>query len=102
MLQRAVASAAKTLGEQATYTTQEGQSKSLRALMDRDVFSPIQGMDSSMFERRTVISIEAAAIAGYVPTKGDRISIGAEAWRVVAIEQDDGYLIRLKVVGLPL
>jgi hypothetical protein len=95
----AAATIAQELGEAATYAVDEsGETISLRAIVRRDVQTPIGGMESAVQARRTVIQIERAKLAGHKPVRDDTVTVGAETWRVLAIENDDGYMVRLKVV----
>lgn len=88
----------RALGEPATYTALSPAGMfSLRAIVERDIITPIPGLESMAIERRTVITVCAADLAGRVPTMGDTVTIGSETWKVLCIEQDDGYLVRLKV-----
>lgn len=86
------------LGEDAVYTvTATGATISVLAIIERDVMTPVANLAPGIAERRTLITLRTAALAGVTPVLGDRIQCGTEAWKVLAIEQDDGYLVRLKV-----
>lgn len=100
---RAAATAlTRILGEPATYAVADtGKTLSLRAVSRRDVNFPLSGMDGVLIERRTVITLETAALSGHTPARGDLITVEPETWKVLAIERDDGYLIQLKVVSYP-
>ena len=88
----------RALGEPATYTALSPKGTfSLWAIVERDIITPIPGLESMAIERRTVITVCAADLAGRVPALGDTVTIGSETWKVLCIEQDDGYLVRLKV-----
>jgi len=94
----AAAAIARALGEPATYTALSPAGIfMLRAIVERDIITPIPGLESMALERRTVITVCAADLAGRVPVLGDTVTVGAETWKVLGIEQDDGYLVRLKV-----
>ncbi|MER2528062.1 MAG: hypothetical protein ABTR07_09060 [Candidatus Competibacter denitrificans] len=91
---------AQTLGEPATYTVAAtGQAISLRVVTRRDLQSPIPGMETALFARRTVLSMQRAALAGHVPALNDTVTVPADGitWKVLALEADDGYLITVKV-----
>lgn len=86
------------LGESATYTAlSPAGTIALRAVVERDIMTPIVGMDEMTVERRTVVTVRSADLAGRVPATGDTVTVGAEVFKVLALEQDDGYLARLKV-----
>jgi len=86
------------LGEAGIYTPlAPGPALALRVIVERDVMTPIPGMEGMTIERRSVITVGAADLDGLVPALGDTVTVGAETWKVLAIEQDDGYLVRLKV-----
>lgn len=94
----AAAALTATLGEVGSYTPIiPGPAITLRAIVRRDIQAPITGMEGMTIERRSVIAVDAAALAGHVPVLGDTVTVGTETWKVLAIEQDDGYLVRLKV-----
>lgn len=87
----------RVMGEPATYTALSPSGTiSLRAVIERDIATPIPSMEGVTVERRTVITVRAADLIGRIPALGDTVTVGAETWKVLAIEQDDGYLIRLK------
>jgi hypothetical protein len=87
----------RALGEPATYAAlSPAGTISLRAVIERDIVTPIPGMEGMTLDRRTVITVRAADLTGSVPALGDTVTVGVEIWKVLAIEQDDGYLIRLK------
>lgn len=88
----------RALGEDATYTVLSPVGTlALRAVIERDVMTPIAGMEGMTLDRRTIITVRAADLPGRTPAQGDTVTVGTETWKVLAIEQDDGYLIRLKV-----
>ena len=90
------------LGEEAVYTVAAtGTSVALRAVIARDVQSPIAPLGELVQDRRTVITVRAAALAGHTPVLGDTLRCGSEVWKVLALEQDDGYEIRLLVRAFP-
>lgn len=85
------------MGEVATYTALSPAGViALRAVVERDITAPIPGLEN-LTERHTAITVRAADLAGRTPALGDTVTVGTEVWKVLAIEQDDGYLIRLKV-----
>lgn len=87
----------RAMGEPATYTAlSPAGTISLYAVIERDIATPIPGMEGMTVERRTVITVRAADLTGRIPALGDTVTVGAETWKVLAIEQDHGYLIRLK------
>lgn len=90
------------LGEAGVYTpTVPGPILTLRVLVERDVISPVQGIETGLSERRTVLTLKTADLYGHTPVLGDTVTVGAETWKVLALEQDDGYLSRLKVRKVP-
>lgn len=90
------------LGEEAVYTVAaSGATVVLRAVIERDVQAPISPMGELVQDRRTVITVRAADLTGHTPVLGDTLRCGVETWKVLALDQDDGYLIRLLVRGFP-
>jgi len=90
----------RTLGEDGTYTVKVGgATHALRAIIERDIAAPVNDMSRRISERRTVIKITNAALtaASIIPVIGDTFTVGSEIWTVLAIDQDDGYLTRLRV-----
>lgn len=89
-----------TLGETGAYTvTATGTATALRALIDRDLTTPLPGMQGMVLERRTVVTVTAADLlaAGITPVKGDTFTLGAEVWTVLGVEQADSVMTWLKV-----
>lgn len=89
------------LGEAGVYTPVAGPILTLRVFVERDVISPVQGIETGLSERRTVLTLKTADLYGHTPVLGDTVTVGAETWKVLALEQDDGYLSRLKVRKVP-
>jgi hypothetical protein len=90
----------RTLGEDGTYTVKVGgATHALRAIIERDIAAPVNDMSRRISERRTVLKITSAALtaASITPAIGDTFTVGSEIWTVLAIDQDDGYLTRLRV-----
>lgn len=85
----------QSLGEPATYLTTEGVSVSLRAALQRDLISPVPGMES-LKERRVLITVRAADLAA-TPAKGDQITVDGHTYFVTSLEADNGYTYVLKV-----
>lgn len=86
----------QALGEPATYLNSDGETVALRAVLQKDLITPIVGMEGMTQDRRTVITLRAADLAT-PPIKGDAITIGATTYTVLALEADDGYTYTLKV-----
>lgn len=87
-----------TLGESATYATLlSGGTRTLNAIVERDVMTPLPAFEGALVERQHTITVRAADLVGHTPALGDTVTVGAETWKVLSIEQHDGYLIRLKV-----
>lgn len=86
------------LGEAGIYMPlAPGPALTLRVIVERDIMTPIAGMETGLSERRNVLTLKTADLGGHVPVLGDTVTVGAETWKVLAVEQDDGYLVRLKV-----
>ena len=97
-LSRAATAITRVLGEAGTYTVKSPASTiSMRVVISRDVQSPINPMSPMIIERRTVLTVRAADLSGVVPKLGDTVTVGSEVWTVLAIDRDDGYLIKLRV-----
>ncbi len=103
MIPRFASAAAKlmaTLGETGSYTvTATATAIPLRMLIDRDITTPLPGMQGTVLDRRTVLTATAADLhaAGITPVKGDTFTLGAEVWTVLGIEQQDSVMTWLKV-----
>lgn len=100
ILTSAAAAVVAALGEDGTYIIKSGgATHSIRAVIERDITSPVNDMSRRISERRTVLKITSAALtaASITPVIGDTFTVGSEVWTVLAIDQDDGYLVRLRV-----
>ena len=100
ILTAGMAALVRTLGEDGTYTVKAGgATHTLRAVIERDIAAPVNDMSRRISERRTVLKITSAALtaASISPVIGDTFTVGSEVWTVLAIDQDDGYLTRLRV-----
>ncbi len=86
----------QALGEPATYVTSDEEEIALRAVLQKDLITPIVGMEGMTQDRRTVITVRASDLAA-TPIKGDQVIVGTATYTVLAVEADDGYLITLKV-----
>lgn len=85
------------LGETATYTALSPSGTiALSAIVRRDISTPVAGAEGLVLERRTMIYVLSSAMVGRVPAIGDTVTVGAETWKVLAIEEDNGYFITLR------
>ena len=100
ILTSAAAAVVSALGEDGIYTVNAGgATHGLRAVIERDIAAPVADMSRRISERRTALKITSAALtaAAITPVIGDTFTVGSEVWTVLAIDQDDGYLTRLRV-----
>ncbi len=100
ILTAGIAAMVRVLGEDGTYTIKStSATHTLRAIVERDIATPVNDMSRRISERRTVLKITSAALtaASITPAIGDTFTVGSEIWTVLAIDQDDGYLTRLRV-----
>lgn len=87
----------QALGEAATFLPTDGSTAvALRAVLQKDLMTPIVGMEGMTQERRTLITVRVADLPS-APVKGDQITLGAVGYTVLEVEADDGYLYTLKV-----
>lgn len=86
----------QAIGEPATYSPAAGWPVDLRAVVQKDLMTPIIGMEGMTQDRRTVLTVRVADLAT-PPVLGDQVRIGNTTYTVLAIEEDDGYLYALKV-----
>lgn len=79
ILTAAAAALVRTLGEDGTYTVKAGgATHTMRAVIERDIATPVNDMSRKISERRTVLKITSAALtaAAITPVIGDTFTAG--------------------------
>ncbi|WP_136247938.1 head-tail joining protein [Halomonas borealis] len=77
--------------QSATYTPATGDPATIPVMVDRDVERTVPGMQGVVMERRTELAAYATDLAG--AKRGEMVTVGDEAWRLVTKESDDGAFV---------
>lgn len=77
--------------QSAIYQPDAGTPVSIAVMVDRDVERTVSGMQGAMMERRTEIAAYAEDIGG--AKRGDVVTVGADAWRLVSVYINDGAFV---------
>lgn len=77
--------------QSATYNPATGDPATMPVMVDRDVERTVPGMQGVVMERRTELAAYSKDLGD--AKRGETVEVGADTWRLVTKESDDGHLV---------